>query len=163
MSSKNSTKIVCASIIVVGGILAYMYYFDGKKPVHPVHPVNPVFPPIIVPVHPVNPVNPVFPPIHTAPVGHAGLEGFAYGDVRNSYVHGGDVDMNIPGVTGFANINGILTNFTGKSGEVMNVGWSQTNEADMGQRDPRAIEGYVMNEHQYGAGTPNYRALAGYY
>lgn len=144
MSSKNSKKIICASIFVIGGVLAYMYLYDDKTPVKPVNPVNPII-------------------VNTAPVGHAGLEDFAFSNVKNSYVHDGNIEMALPGVVDYDNINGILTNFRGKTGEVLNIGQSQTNEADMGQRDPRAIEGYVMNEHHYGAGTPNYRALAGYY
>lgn len=143
MSSKNSTKIVYASIIVVGGILVYLYCTDKPKHVNPHHPVNPII-------------------IHTAPVGHAGLETFAFSDVKNSYVHDGVTDLSfVHGATG-ENINGIFTNFKGAEGEVLDIGQALTNEMDMGQRDPRVIESYMNGTH-YGAGVPNYRALAGYY
>lgn len=149
MSSK-SKKIVYASIVIIGGILVYMYINDNKSPVNPVNPVKPV-----------NPVNPVI--IHTAPVGHAGLEDFAFSDIKNSYVSGGLTSLSlVPGASS-ENINGILTNFKGEGDMVLNVGHALTNEMDMGHRDPRAIEGYTMHERHYGAGTPDYRALAGYY
>ncbi len=133
----KSTKIIYASVIVFGGILAYMYYKHCKNSSTQTH------------------VN-VYHQNH-------GSESFAFSDVKNSYVNAGATDLSFaPGSIG-DNINGILTNFKSAEGQVLSIGQSVTNEMDMGARDPRAIEGYIMNEQQYGAGTPNYRALAGYY
>jgi hypothetical protein len=131
----KSTKIIYASAIVFGGILAYMYYKHCMKNNNSFQThVN---------VH------------HNEP--------FAFSDVKNSYVNAGATDLSFaPGSIG-DNINGILTNFKSSENQVLSIGEAVTNEMDMGARDPRAIEGYIMNEQQYGAGTPNYRALAGYY
>jgi len=140
MSSKgNSNKIICASIIAFTGVLVYMYWKKDTSDV-PTHVVM----------------------RHANHQNHQN-EPFAFSDVKNSYVNAGVTDLSfVPGAMS-DNINGILTNFKDGSGQVLNVGKALTNEMDMGARDPRVIESYIMNEHQYGAGTPNYRALAGYY
>jgi hypothetical protein len=91
------------------------------------------------------------------------LEEFAFSDIKNTYVSGGHSDVSLAADATSQNIGGILTNTKDDKGQVINVGMNLMNEYAMGQRDDRVVENYYMNEHQYGAGTPNYRKLRGWY
>ena len=94
---------------------------------------------------------------------HHAHENFAYSDIKNSYLTGGHSDLQLATDAESQNIGGILTNTKDAKGQVINVGMNLMNEFALQARDNRVVESYVMDEHQYGAGTPNYRKLAGWY
>ena len=150
---KNGNGDMIIALAAVGAAAAVYLYCNQPKSALP------------KPQYPVNHVVLVKSVPNTVPVrdGINHLEDFAFSDIKNTYVNGGHSDLLLATDATSENIGGILTNTKDAKGQVINVGMNLMNEFAMGQRDDRVIEGYYMNEHPYGAGTPNYRKLKGWY